>query len=216
MLYVGIFLLILGFVMIGVGQLLGIIALALGIYVVFDVNKKIKKQAEERAAEANRVAEEQRRIIESARAAAKPVQKPDKTKKRETIRAAGISHYTDNVISLGFENDEYSYSKRQIIDEYLEDEEIWQYSFPEYKVDFVYEPENKYDSNAIAIYIKDKIIGYVERDKTDHIRDLLDSGKIQNVSCEIVGGKYKIYDSDEECINKGEINFGARITLETL
>ena len=133
--------------------------------------------------------------------------------KRETIKAAGISNYTDAVLSLGHENEEYSYSKKQIIEENLEDEDIWEYEFRMLPAKFVYEPDNPYDSNAIAITVAGEKIGYVKKEQTAHIRKLIDGGKLQSASCEIVGGKMKRLNSEDGTIEKKELNYGAKITL---
>lgn len=43
--------------------------------------------------------------------------------------------------------------------------------FPELR----YEPENEYDKNAIAVYVADYRIGYIKREETQKVRDILDS-----------------------------------------
>lgn len=219
MLALGIVLLILGLVMLRQGLVYGVLAIGLGVYIIYDVNKKNNQKAEERKQEALKRLVQQSApqpqdgtFVEFRRS--QPQIKPhEELTRKETIRAAGISYRTDAVLSLGYKNNEYAYNKKQIIDEDLEDKEIWEYDFPQYDVEFVFEPDNKYDTNAIAIYVEGKQIGYVERDLTAHVRDLIESGKLKSAYCQIVGGKYKIYDSDEESIEKYEINFGARITL---
>lgn len=133
--------------------------------------------------------------------------------KTETIRVAGISNYTDAVLSLGDENDEYNYSKREIIENGLEDEDIPKYYFSTLPAEFVYEPNNPYDSNAIAIYVNGEKIGYVKSGSIAHIRKLIENDRIKDASCEIVGGKMKRYDSDTETVEKIDLDYGARITL---
>ena len=133
--------------------------------------------------------------------------------KCETIRVAGITNYTDEVRSLGDENPEYEYSKKEILEYGLEDEDIFEYLFDELPATFVYEPENEYDSNAIAVYVSGVKIGYVKKGSTSHIRKLIESGRLESASCEISGGKYKRLDSEDNTLEKSELNFGARITL---
>lgn len=133
---------------------------------------------------------------------------------RETIKVAGISQYTDNVLSLGTENPEYFYSKREIIDNSLEDEDIPEYTFRKLPATFEFEPDNEYDSNAIAVYVTGLKIGYVKQGTTAHIRKLIEGDKIESASCEIVGGKMKRLDSDDNSLEKKDLNYGARITLK--
>ena len=141
-----------------------------------------------------------------------PVAEPSNVK-TETIKVAGISHYTDAVLSLGHENDEYNYSKREIIENGLEDEDIPKYYFNILPAEFVFEPDNPYDSNAIAIYVDGQKIGYVKSGSIAHIRKLIENDKIKSASCEIVGGKMKRYDSDTETVDKIDLDYGARITI---
>lgn len=130
-----------------------------------------------------------------------------------TFKVAGITKYMDAVMVFAGENEEYEYTKQQIIKEGMEDEEIPQYIFLEHPASLVYEPDNPYDSNAIAVYINELQIGYVPRDDIEDIRLLIDAGMIKSVMCEFVGGNYKIYNSDEETLETHELNIGARITV---
>ena len=132
----------------------------------------------------------------------------------KTIKVAGISNYLENVMDFAVENDEYEYTKKQIIAENLEDEEIPEYTFMDRPAEFIFEPDNEYDSNAIAIYVATKKIGYVPKERIPFIKDIIDSKRLKSATCEFVGGNYKIYDTDEGEIKKVELNLGARVTVE--
>ena len=140
-------------------------------------------------------------------------EEPVNNKKTETIKVAGISNYTDAVLSLGCENDDYSLSKKEIIENGLEDEDIPEYTFPALDIRFEFEPDNEYDPNAIAIFADNVKIGYVKQGSTSHIRKLINEDRITDATGEIVGGNYKRLDSDEGTIRKEKLNFGARVTL---
>ena len=131
-----------------------------------------------------------------------------------TLKAKGISRYQDAVKELGIENEEYRYTKKQIIEEGLEDEEISDYSFYPMDAYLIEEPENPYDSNAIAIYVHDSKIGYVDSGLTSIVKKILRSGNLISSTCEIVGGNYRVYDSEDEEFFVKELSLGARITLE--
>lgn len=173
----------------------GLVFTVLGVLSIFYSKKYKNKTAAENAP------------VESA-----PVAQESSTTK-ETIRVAGISNYTDAVLSLGHENDEYDYTKKEIIENGMEDEDIYQYYFRPLPAEFVFEPDNPYDSNAIAIYVVGEKIGYVKSGSTAHIRKLIQSGKLESASCQITGGKSKRYDSDTETIEQTDLNYGAKITL---
>ena len=133
--------------------------------------------------------------------------------KKKTIKVAGISHYTDAVLSLGYENPDYDLTKEEIIESGLEDVEIPMYDFNTMDVEFVEEPDNPYDSEAIAIYVEGIKIGHVSREDNANIRKMINSGTIISTTCEIVGGKFKIYNSVTNEIEKTNLNYGARVTL---
>lgn len=182
---------------------LGLFGVAFGVLAII-YGKKYKKPTVETNAETP---------IQSTMGQVKP--DPAETGyKHETIKVAGISQYTDAVLSLGTENPEYFYSKREIIDNSLEDEDIPEYTFRTLPATFEFEPDNEYDSNAIAIYVTGVKIGYVKQGSTAHIRKLIEGGKIESASCEIVGGKMKRLDSEDNSLEKKDLNYGARITLK--
>lgn len=178
-----------GLLMLIVNPVTGIIFIALGIFFLW-YSKRYKKKPKK----------------------AEPAEEPVSTKE-ETIRVAGISNYTDAVLALGHDNDEYEYSKKQIIENGMEDEEIYQYFFRTFPAKFVYEPENPHDSNAIAIYVANEKIGYVKRGETAHVRELIESGKLDSAYCDIDGGPFKRYDSESETMETKDLNFGASVTM---
>ena len=47
--------------------------------------------------------------------------------KREKIKITGVGHYADNIKSLMFENDEYSWSNKDLLDVYIEGDDIPEY-----------------------------------------------------------------------------------------
>lgn len=186
-----------------VNPIIGIAGIALGIFAFWYSKKYKKKMAADEA-----VVEQPQTAETEAKAENHPV-----GEKRETIKVAGITNYTKGVLSLGRENPEYEYSKRDIIENGLENEKIYQYEFRTLPAEFVYEPENEYDSNAIAIYVTGVKIGYVKKGATAHIRNLIESGKLESASCEIVGGNYKRLDPETNTLQKEKLEYGARVTL---
>lgn len=152
---------------------IGFLGIALGVFLII-YGKKYKKPKVETTAP-----------IQPPSA---PIQPPtEQTKpepaetgfKRETIKVAGISQFTDNVLSLGSENPDYSLSKKELIEAGLEDEKIKEYDFRILPATFEFEPDNQYDSNAIAVYVAGVKIGYVKSGSTAHIRKLIQQNKIE-------------------------------------
>lgn len=134
-------------------------------------------------------------------------------KDKETHKVAGISHYTKNVESLGSPNPQYNYKVSEIIDESLEDERIYKTDFYTMTATLIPEPDNEYDQNAIAVLAEGKKIGYIKKESTSHIKKLMEQDHIKTVSCEIVGGSYKYYDSEEKHLQTKFLNYGARLTV---
>lgn len=71
-------------------------------------------------------------------------------------------------------------------------------------INFVPEPENEYDKNALRVMItlkeKDFFIGYVPSKSNIEVKKILDEYKDSNdfkIDYEMTGGKYKIADDDE-------------------
>ena len=149
-----------------------------------------------------------------SKAAVSTVAEPEELEKdRETHKVAGITHYTKNVLSLGTRNPQYDYKIADIKADGLEGDEIYEYDFYPMSATLVPEPENKYDPNAIAVYVDGKIIGYIKAESTAHVKNLMEENRIRSITCNIVGGSYKKYDPEENRIIKTFLNYGAKLTF---
>lgn len=133
---------------------------------------------------------------------------PKKATTTERIHVRGVDNYTDNIIAVANENPDYDLTKRELIEE-CPDEKVWQYYFI-VKGELVPEPDNPYDPNAIMVQADGRCIGYVPKGSTSHIRKLMESGRIQSMSLDIGGGKYKEVYEDEEEDGKYEMDRGSR------
>lgn len=98
-------------------------------------------------------------------------------------------------------------------DLYLDDKEI----------SFIPEPDNKYDKNAIKIYVqyaenRDPIhVGYVPKEKNVQLKTILENHSITSISASYVGGKIKevdyCLDTDKEIIKNVELTLGLSIQI---
>lgn len=118
----------------------------------------------------------------------------------ETVnfRVAGISYCEDALMELAWENPEYELSKREIFDEGLDEQRIYQYEFSPKNVQLVEEPENPHDPNAIKVIVDSQHIGYIKAGSTTRVRNLLRSGKIEKITADIGGGPYKYAYTEED------------------
>lgn len=132
----------------------------------------------------------------------------------ERVHVRGLEHYTKNIVSIATENPDYSLSKRELA-EYFLDERVWQYQFFA-KAALVPEPENEHDPNAIMVQADGVCIGYVPKGSTGHIRKLMDSGRIKRMEINIGGGKFKeAYEDDDDKyeLDRGEVKYSAVLEL---
>lgn len=126
---------------------------------------------------------------------------------------AGVNYHAENFLeSLGAENEEYFYSKKKIFDEIGTDEKIYKYDIATIPVTIVAE-ENEHDKNALRIECGGVLVGYVPKDKTAEVKELLYSGEKLNIKVYIFGGEYKLLtdaDSfeDSEIIEGEEAYYG--------
>lgn len=91
------------------------------------------------------------------------------------------------------------------------------------EISFIMEPDNKYDKNAIKIYVqystdRDPIhVGYVPKEKNVRLKTILENHSITSVSAFYVGGKIKkidyCLDTDKESIKNVELTLGLSIEI---
>lgn len=143
-----------------------------------------------------------------------PDQEPIIQPQQESFLVAGFDYYQDILRTLlNEENYEYDLSAKEFKEEVFE--RCYQFETEIYPAELEHEPDNPYDSNAIAVKISGKLIGYVGRSDQQKINALLDEGATFNA--EIFGGKYKepIWDEfDNETIETGSTPYKARLIKE--
>ena len=184
-----------------------------------------KKQEAEAAAKAAHAAElraawvkKQEAEAEAKAAAAKAPAKPRATFERHKV--AGTSYHLDAIMALAQENPDYDLTKREIIDDDLVDERIYQYTFADGPVELVDDPDNEHDPNAIKVLVAGQHIGYIKRGSTSRVHNLQRAGRVLGVTAEIYGGKYKVVICDDDDdgaehydLIKDETGYGAAIEI---
>lgn len=141
--------------------------------------------------------------------------------KTEWHHVAGITYRQDAIKQLGYENDEYDYTKREIIDAGLEDEKIYQIEFDTGVTVLEPEPDNPHDPNAVKVVVDGVHVGYIKKVDCTHVKSLILDGRVQKIRSEIHGGKYKRvvmeYDDDRDrdvyVLEKGETPFFVTVEL---
>lgn len=171
--------------------------------VVFVLQYSRAKKAAREAADAAHAAElrEQWAQKQADAAAAKAAAEKTPAKPRakfERHKLAGTSFRLDAIMDLAEDNPDYDMSKREIIDAGMEEERIYQYTFPTGPVELVDEPDNEYDPNAIKVLVAGQHIGYIKRGSTGRVHNLQRAGRVLGVTAEIYGGKYKVVICDDD------------------
>lgn len=209
-----------------VGYTAGVLMLAAAVFaVVFVVQYSRDKKAAREAAEAAHAAElrdawakkQEAEAAAKEAAGAQAASGPRATFERHKV--AGTTYHLDAIMELAEDNPDYDMTKREIIDECMEEERIYQYTFPDGPVELVDEPDNEHDPNAIKVIVAGQHIGYIKRGSTGRIHKLQRSGRVLGVTAEIYGGKYKIVRSVEEYqmqryeLDRDETDYGAAIEV---
>ena len=125
-----------------------------------------------------------------------PAPTPAPAPKTEHHNVAGTSFRKAALMSLGVTNEAYSMTKRELIDEDIVGERVYQTDFYASRVELVPEPDNPHDPKAIKVVVDGQHIGYIKKGSCSHVRKLLDEGSIQSMRCEIKGGRYKVLLED--------------------
>lgn len=183
-----------------------------------------KKQEAEAAAKAAAAAAQTQQTVSSAaqpqRTEAAGTQAPAGPRATfERHKVAGTTYHLDAIMELAEDNPDYDMTQREIIDAGMEEQRIYQYTFPDSPVELVDDPDNEQDPNAIKVLVAGQHIGYIKRGSTSRIHKLQRSGRVLGVTAEIYGGRYKIVRCVEEYqmqhyeMDRDESLYGAAIEL---
>lgn len=115
---------------------------------------------------------------------------------RAIFDAVGMQYYLDNYEDLCDKNDEYDLTNAQLLKQYDDGDEIYQYEYSNAHIKIEPEPTNEHDPNAIRISYKGKTLGHIKREETDKVRTYLAEGLPYKVVIE--GGPYKEISEDED------------------
>lgn len=125
-------------------------------------------------------------------------QKPQSTAQAnvKTYEATGMSYRLEGLLSLGYENEDYSKNKKQLIDEDLTEQRIYEYFFHPRNVELIPEPTNQYDPKAIKVVVDGVHVAYIKAGSCAHLLKLIHEDRAKVVGCKIGGGKYKHISCD--------------------
>lgn len=134
-------------------------------------------------------AQELQEVDVSAESISEAKAKPETRTERH--RVAGTSYRQDVIESLGSENDCYTWTKKELAEYDMCDQNIYQLEFSPESVELVEEPENEHDPNAIKVVVDGEHVGYIKKGSCSHVKKLIHENRICEISVDIYGGKYK-------------------------
>lgn len=115
---------------------------------------------------------------------------------KNVFDVVGLAYNEEALEELRTESDDWSMSRKELLEEYSDGDRLYRYEWPLSPVEVVPEPENEHDPNALKVLLCGKKIGYVKKNQTDAVRALL--GQDLRVWVELEGGEAKVFEEDED------------------
>lgn len=139
------------------------------------------------------------------------------------FKVAGVSYYDKNIKELidgsyeSYDNsDKWEELSNKEIKE-MELDHVYEYpetSFIDEEVEFIHEPDNPHDENAVRIDILDETVGHVPKSKNKEVLKIID--KIDFISADVVGGRFKSYDYYSDKVKILDKNYSIRVSIHYL
>ena len=116
----------------------------------------------------------------------------------KTYKVTGMDYYKKAIKTLAVKNYDYGYTKKELEDNGLIGERVYQYEYYPIKIELVPEPTNPHDPNAIKVIADGVHVGYIKRGSCAHLLKVIAENRIEKIDCEMKGGKYKVLLADED------------------
>ncbi len=104
---------------------------------------------------------------------------------------AGTNYHQKELQAMGKINPDYALDKRSLVKRWPDGVTVYEYTFSPKKAELVPEPENPHDPKAIKVLVDGVHVGYIKAGSCAHIHRLLRENRIQSITPQILGGKYK-------------------------
>lgn len=126
----------------------------------------------------------------------------------------GESYYKDEIANLGTIAQDYYWPSERLYEKFVEGDRVYKYNFPELDAQLIPEPENPHDPNAIRVTVDGKTVGYIARDSTARISEMLSRGL--TVKANVTGGPHKDINETEDGMlasEKEDYDFRVRLSF---
>ena len=201
------------------GYVIAAVVLAVGGFIAYKIVKKRTQGAQTAASELPEAAA-------PPAAPSDPVPAPAPQKPKVDVRSytvKGVFAHEDEIFhEMMIRNAEFDYTKSELVDCGAVDMNTYEWIPRDgMEVELVPEPDNKYDPNAVKVVIGGHHIGYIPKEKCLEVLELLSSGRIERMSYDLIGGKYKRVDEDYDfekdkstyTMEEGKRELGAAVYL---
>lgn len=150
---------------------------------------------------------------------------PEKPTTPESIvnkyEVAGVVFYLKNLLPLMEPNYLWDYKKQDLIDTCNCDIPIYKTTLSECQLRLSAEPDNPHDPNAIMVLLDEQLVGYIAKKDCKHILEIMKTGQLISMTCEVYGGKYKMVVEDYDIsrdkstysMESGEDEYGITIHI---
>lgn len=130
----------------------------------------------------------------------------------DVFYATGTAYYPDSFKKILKSNKEYKSFPGTIVKNGHAGKRIYEYLYLDTKAKLVPEPTNKHDKNAVKVCIAGKTVGYIKREETLAVKDILKKAQIEYIRAFVSGGKYKIVSLNKD-VSDIEDGFSVRINI---
>ena len=142
----------------------------------------------------------------------------EKIKKRKNVvmkefPVAGVSRHQDLFPKNGFLNDDYFLPDDQLMEKGIRQYSIPKYGFDNLDLSIEHDLYNKYDPNAIKVFLGGEHVGFIRAEDAEYVLNLMFIDAIADVDGRIVGGPAKQYNPEKGRIEEVDYNFGIRLYL---
>lgn len=205
------------------GYVIAAVVLAVGGFIAYKIVKKRTQGSKESASELPAVAGTPAAPSEISPAPVSTAtpQKPKVDVRSYTVK--GVFNHEEEIFhEMMIRNPEFDYTKSELVDCGAVDMNTYEWVPRDgMELDLIPEPDCKYDPNAVKVVIGGHHIGYIPKEKCLEVLELLSSGRIERMSYDLIGGKYKRVDEDYDLekdkstytMDEGKRELGAAVYL---
>ena len=195
------------------GYVIAAVVLAVGGFIAYKVVKKRKAAPATPATQISAPASTE---------APPPAPKKPKVDVRSYTVKGVFNHEEEIFHEMMIRNPKFDYTKSELVDCGAVDMNTYEWVPRDgMELDLIPEPDCKYDPNAVKVVIGGHHIGYIPKEKCLEVLELLSSGRIERMSYDLIGGKYKRVDEDYDfekdkstyTMEEGKRELGAAVYL---